>query len=63
VLFQQGAADNVFRCADAHLAYDIMHRAGMPVAYIEYPEGKHSLENVTEQAAEDLFAWLEEIDF
>ena len=63
VLFQQGAADNVFRCADARLAYDIMCRAGMPAAYIEYPEGKHSLENVTEQATADLFAWLEEIKF
>jgi len=63
VLFQQGAKDNVFRCSDARLAYDIMHRAGMPAKYIEYPEGKHDLDNVTEAATHDLFEWLAEIGF
>lgn len=63
VLFQQGAADNVFRCADARLAYDIMHRAGLPAQYIEYPGGAHGLENVADAATRDLFAWLKEINF
>ena len=63
VLFLQGAADNVFRCADARLAYDIMHRAGLPATYIEYDGGKHDLDNVATQATADLFRWLGEIGF
>jgi len=63
VLFLQGAADNVFRCSDARLAYDIMHRAGRPANYIEYPEGNHGLDNVSARATEDLFQWLEAIGF
>lgn len=63
VLFSQGAADNAFRCSDARLAYDIMHRAGQSTKYIEYPGGNHGLDNVSAQATEDLFKWLEEINF
>ena len=63
VLFLQGAKDNVFRCSDARLAYDIMHRAGQSAKYIEYEEGGHGLGECAEQATNDLFSWLREIDF
>jgi len=58
VLFLQGAKDNAFRISDARLAYDIMHRAGMPATYIQYTEGDHGLDTVPEEATADLFAWL-----
>ena len=63
VLFLQGLKDNVFRCSDARLAYDIMQRAGLPGKLIEYPEGGHGLSEVAEQVTNDLFSWLSEIPF
>ena len=63
VLFLQGLADNVFRCSDARLAYDILHRAGLPAKLIEYPGGSHGLDETAERATDDLFGWLGEIGF
>jgi len=65
VLFLQGLQDNAFRCSDARLAYDIMRRAGLPGKLIEYSEGGHGLDEngVAEQATEDLFRWLTDIQF
>jgi len=58
VLFLQGLQDNPYRCADARLAADIMRRKNLDATIIEYENGTHELENVMNEALNDLFAWL-----
>jgi pimeloyl-ACP methyl ester carboxylesterase len=58
VLFLQGTADNVFRCADARMGYEIMKHAGLSAAYIELEGGSHGLDNMSDAAAGHVFNWL-----
>lgn len=58
ILFLQGLKDNVFRCADAKMAYQIMKEKNLPATYIELNDGDHGLDNVADEAVEHIFNWL-----
>ena len=59
-LFLQGTADDVFRCADAKMAYDLI-MTGTPhekTAYIPLEDAVHTLDNKIDKAMETVFNWL-----
>jgi len=60
VLFLQGTADNVYRCADAKMAYDLMLRKNpqTQAAYIPLTGGTHGLDNMADEAVSAAFQWL-----
>lgn len=58
VLFLQGTADNAFRCSDAKMAYNIMKRANLQATHVELDGGTHELENMPDEAVNNVFAWL-----
>ncbi|GHV06651.1 hypothetical protein FACS1894217_05760 [Clostridia bacterium] len=58
VLFLQGTADNVFRCSDAKMAYEIMKQSNLAATHIEIKGGKHELDNVIKEAMNAVFDWL-----
>lgn len=60
VLFLQGTADTVYRCADAKMAYDLMAHNSPQIksTYIPLEGGNHGLDNVADKAVEKIFEWL-----
>ena len=61
ILFLQGTADNVYRCADAKMAYDLLRNDSTPTKHIEFKNGDHGLDNVADKAAEAMLHWMTEI--
>ena len=61
VLFLQGGADNVYRCADAKMAYDLLRYDDVPAKHIEIENGNHGLDNVADEAAKVAVDWLMDI--
>ena len=60
VLFLQGMQDDLFRCADAKMAYDLMTRENSQngTAYIPLEGADHGLSNMAEEAMCSAFEWL-----
>ena len=58
VLFLQGTADNVYRITDAKIAYEIIKSNGGNSTHIELKNGTHELENVIDEAMNNIFEWL-----
>jgi len=57
-LFLQGTADNPYRCADAKMAHDIMKQNNLQATHIELKDGTHELDNMVEEAINNVFNWL-----
>ncbi|MHB1153515.1 MAG: alpha/beta hydrolase family protein [Eubacteriales bacterium] len=57
-LFLQGTADNVYRCADARMAYDLMRYENNPTELVEINGGNHGLDNVADEASKVIMNWL-----
>jgi pimeloyl-ACP methyl ester carboxylesterase len=62
VFFLQGMLDNPWRRADAWLGCRVLEARGSPVRYRELPNGRHGLDEVADQCAEEVMAWLREIN-
>jgi 2-polyprenyl-3-methyl-5-hydroxy-6-metoxy-1,4-benzoquinol methylase/dienelactone hydrolase len=62
VLFLTGGRDNVWRRADALIGYEVLQRHALPVKQVMLEEGGHGLDEVSERAAEEIEAWLAEIE-
>jgi hypothetical protein len=58
-LILQGLADNLYRCADARMAHDILSRNAVPVKLVEIPGGDHWLDNAADEAGKAILDWLE----
>jgi uncharacterized protein len=61
VLFLQGSEDNPFRRSDAWLGYQLRHRAGTPVEYVEVEGGDHGLGARAEESTAIVVSWLQGI--
>ena len=60
VLFLQGTADNIYRCTDAKMAYELMtcDKPQTQTAHVLVENGNHGLDNVPEEAIGKMFEWL-----
>jgi len=60
VLFLQGTADTVYRCADAKMAYELMlkYNPQTKSSYIPVEGGNHGLDNAADEAAEKILKWI-----
>lgn len=61
VFFLQGAADNIWRRADAWIGYEVMQKHGLRSKYLELEGGDHSLSTVADRSTEEIMKWLKEI--
>ncbi len=60
VLFLQGTADNPYRIADARTGYLVMKGNNLPATHIEIEGGTHGLDNVADEAVQNVLGWIEE---
>ena len=59
-LFLQGTNDNVYRCADAKMGYELLHASNIITKHTELQGGNHGLDNVAVDATKAVIGWLEE---
>jgi dipeptidyl aminopeptidase/acylaminoacyl peptidase len=59
-LFLQGTNDNVYRCADAKMGYELLRASNAITKHTEFRGGNHGLDNVAVDAAKAVIGWLEE---